>query len=115
MLRLVRDATESFAGGRQPMGDAVLLDVDGLHLVAMTIRTQTKHPDAFEQFGVALRDYATVFVKSAQHFAAGFAPACDRILYVAAPGTAAPDFATLALPRAGRPLWPQVAAPFANG
>ncbi len=114
VLRLVRNASESFAGGRQPMGDAVLLDIDGLHVVAMSVRTQTKHPDAFEQFGIVLRDYSTVFVKSAQHFAAGFAPACDRILYVAAPGTAAPDFVHLALPRAGRPLWPQVADPFAK-
>lgn len=54
-----------------------------------------------------------VVVKSAQHFAAGFAPACDPIASVAAPGTASPDFAALRLPKAGRPLWPQVADPFA--
>ncbi len=113
VLGLRRDAGQTFAGGRQPMGDAVLLAIGDVHVAVNATRTQTFHPDAFEQFGVALRDYAAVVVKSAQHFAAGFAPASDRILYVAAPGTASPDFATLTLPRAGRPLWPQVADPFA--
>ena len=113
VLRTLRGAGQTFAGGRQPMGDAVLLAVGGMHVAVNAVRTQTFHPDAFEQFGVALRDYAAVVVKSAQHFAAGFGPACDRILYVAAPGTASPDFAALRLPKAGRPLWPQVADPFA--
>ena len=113
VLRVRRDAGQTSAGGRQPMGDAVLLAVGGLHVAVNAVRTQTFHPDAFEQFGVALRDYAAVVVKSAQHFAAGFGPASDRILHVAAPGTASPDFAALRLPRAGRPLWPQVADPFA--
>ena len=113
VLRLRHDAGQTFAGGRQPMGDAVLLAVGGLHVAVNATRTQTFHPDAFEQFGITLRDYAAVVVKSAQHFAAGFGPASDRILYVAAPGTASPDFAALRLPKAGRPLWPQVADPFA--
>ena len=115
VLRVIREAGQSFAGGRQPMGDAVLLAIDGLHVVVNAVRTQTFHPDAFTQFGIALRDYRTVFVKSAQHFHAGFAPAADRVVYVAAPGIASPAFEHLALRRAGRPLWPQVANPWADG
>lgn len=114
VVAIRRNASQTFAGGPQPMGDAVLLAIGDLHVAVNAVRTQTFHPDAFEQFGITLRDYATVVVKSAQHFAAGFGPAADRTLYVAAPGTASPDFTTLSLPRAGRPLWPQVADPFAT-
>ena len=41
-----------------------------------------------------------------------FAPRADRILHVAVPGSANPDFARLRLPKAARPLWPIVADPF---
>jgi hypothetical protein len=37
----------------------------------------------------------------------------DRIIYAVAEGTSSPDFRTLLLPHAGRPLWPQVADPWA--
>ncbi|HEY0208942.1 M81 family metallopeptidase [Acerihabitans sp.] len=115
VLRVVENATVTFGAGRQPMGDAALLDVDGLHIVINSIRTQVFHPDAYTQFGIRLADYRAVVVKSAQHFYAGFAPVADRVIYVAAPGTVSPDFTSLALPRAGRPLWPQVSDPFSAG
>jgi microcystin degradation protein MlrC len=110
--RIVEGAHQTFGDGRQQMGVAVLLQADGVDLVVNTIRTQTFHPDAFTQLGVELSAYRTVVVKSAQHFHAGFAPLADRILYVAGPGTVSPDFARLPVPRAGRPLWPQVEDPY---
>lgn len=112
VLRIVHDASVSFGAGKMPMGDAVLLDAGGVHLVVNAVRTQTFNPDAFTQFGIDLADYRTVVVKSAQHFHAGFAPVADRIVYALVPGTSSPDFTALPLPRAGRPLWPQVADPF---
>ena len=115
VLRIVENAGVTFGAGRQPMGDAVLLDADGLHIVINAVRTQTFHPDAYTQFGIRLDDYRVVVVKSAQHFYAGFAPVADRVLYVSAPGTVSPDFQHIVLPKAGRPLWPQVADPFAPG
>ncbi|ALN75056.1 M81 family metallopeptidase [Aureimonas sp. AU20] len=113
VLALRRDAFQTFGNGKQAMGDTVLLEADGLHLVLNALRTQTFHPDAYTQFGVALRDYDTVFVKSAQHFNAGFAPEADRVVYVGVEGSASPDFASLHLPSAARPLWPIVDNPFA--
>jgi microcystin degradation protein MlrC len=110
--KIVEEACQTFGNGRQPMGTAVLLQADGIDLVVNTIRTQTFHPDAFTQFGIDLSGYRTVVVKSAQHFHAGFAPLARRILYIAGPGTVSPDFARLPVPRAGRPLWPQVDDPF---
>ena len=115
VLRVLRDARQTFAGGLQPMGDAALIEIGGVHVAINAVRAQTFHPNAFIQFGVDLGAYRAVFVKSAQHFHAGFAPVADRIHFVAAPGVASPDFRGLKLPRAGRPLWPQVADPFAGG
>lgn len=112
VLRLLGEATVSYGGGRQAMGSAVLVEAGGVHIVLNTIRTQTFHPDAYTQFGLDLADYNVVVVKSAQHFHAGFAPVAKRILYVVAPGTVSPDFTTIDVRKAGRPLWPQVPNPF---
>lgn len=113
VLKIVHDAKVTYGDGKMPMGDAVLLDAGGVHIVINTIRTQTFNPDAFTQFGIDVRSYRTVIIKSAQHFHAGFAPIADRIIYSVAPGTSSPDFKSMSLPRSGRPLWPQVAEPFA--
>ena len=113
VIGIQADAVQTYGNGKQPMGDCVMVEAGGLHIVLNALRTQVFQPSAFEQFGVSLTDYATVFVKSAQHFNAGFAPRADRILHVAVTGSANPDFAALVLPRAGRPLWPIVADPFA--
>jgi microcystin degradation protein MlrC len=112
VLKIIHDAKVTYGDGKMPMGDAVLLDAGGVHIVINTIRTQTFNPDAFTQFGIELRDYRTVVLKSAQHFHAGFAPVADRIIYAVAEGTSSPDFRALPLPRAGRPLWPQVEDPW---
>lgn len=112
VLGIRPDAVQTYGNGKQPMGDCVMVEAGGLHIVLNALRTQVFQPSVFEQFGVALGDYATVFVKSAQHFNAGFAPRADRILHVAVPGSANPDFARLHLPKASRPLWPIVADPF---
>jgi microcystin degradation protein MlrC len=112
VLGIVPEAVQTYGNGKQPMGDCVMVEAGGLHIVLNALRTQVFQPSVFEQFGVRLTDYATVFVKSAQHFNAGFAPRADRILHVAVPGSANPDFAALHLPRTARPLWPIVADPF---
>ncbi|MGO4560270.1 M81 family metallopeptidase [Mesorhizobium sp. 2RAF21] len=113
VLRCLESATVTFAAGRQRMGASVLVEASGIHIVVNKLRTQAFHPDAFTQFGVDLDDYRVVAVKSAQHFHSGFAPVADRIFYVGAPGSASTDFVNIKLPRAGRPLWPQVENPYA--
>jgi microcystin degradation protein MlrC len=106
------DCKVPFGGGFWPMGTTVWFDAGEGQLVLTATRTQTFHSDAFAQLGIDLPRYRVVVVKSAQHFHAGFAHLTSDILYVATEGTVAPDFATLPLPRAGRPLWPHVADPF---
>ena len=112
--RILEEAAVSFGVGRQTMGAAALVSANGLHIVVNSVRTQVFHPDLFTQFGVSLGDFNAVVVKSAQHFHAAFAPLAARVLYAVAAGTVSPDFAHLPLPRAGRPLAPQVDDPFAT-
>ena len=107
----LHQVTKTYGNGKQPMGDCVMVEAGGLHIVLNALRTQVFQPSVFEQFGVGLSDYATVFVKSAQHFNAGFAPRADRILHVAVPGSANPDFASLRLPKASRPPLGQQSEP----
>lgn len=111
---LAPDAAITYGNGRQPLGDAALVSAEGIDIALNALRTQTFHPDGFAALGADVRNYRSVFVKSAQHFSAGFAPVADRIRYVSAGGAADPDFEKIRLPRAGRPLWPLVEDPFAG-
>jgi microcystin degradation protein MlrC len=111
VIALKRDVSQTFGNGKQAMGDSALIEVDGVHIMLNSLRTQMFHPDAFVALGCDLTLYDTIVVKSAQHFAAGFAPVAARIAYVAAPGTASPDLSTLVLPDVNRALWPAVEQP----
>ena len=75
------------------------------------IRTQTFHPDAFEQFGIDLAQKKIVVVKSTQHFYAGFAPIAESVLYVAAPGAIPMNFSEIPFKKFTDPYWPKVADP----
>jgi microcystin degradation protein MlrC len=108
------DATITYGNGKQPLGDAALVSAGGIDIALNALRTQTFHPDGFAGLGADIGAYRSVFVKSAQHFSAGFAPVADRIRYVSAGGAADPDFEKIVLLRAGRPLWPLVDDPFAG-
>lgn len=112
--RIVEDAGQTFSTNRASMGPSVWLTAGDVDLVLITTRTQTFHPDAFEQFGIRLADYPIVAVKSTQHFYAGFAPVAAEILYVAAPGAIYPDFAQIPYRKLKTPYWPRVEDPFAG-
>ncbi len=114
VMRIVRDAHQTFAGGRAGMGDSVWLRAlrhPELDLVINSLRTQTFHPDAFTQFGIDLGAKQVVVVKSTQHFYAGFAPVAAQVLYVAGPGAMNMRFETLDYRKFSDPYWPRVAAP----
>ena len=110
--RIIEDARQSFGSSKAGMGDAVWVSADNdLDLILNSIRTQTFHPDAFEQFGIDLAAKQLVVVKSTQHFYAGFAPVAREILYVAAPGAIPMDFAGIEFEKFAQPYWPRVADP----
>ena len=94
------------------MGDVVWLRAAGIDLVINSKRTQTFHPQAFEQLGIDLNAARLVVVKSTQHFHAGFAPVAAEIIYVGGPGATAPAFAEIPLSKLDGPFWPKDADPF---
>ena len=123
-VRAVRDGIrQHFGPSLAPIGEAVWVSArairDGeafgpaVELVLNDDRTQTFHPEAFEQLGLTLGDKRIVVVKSSQHFHAGFAPIAAEVLYVTTPGAIAPDFAKIPYTKKKDPYWPRVEDPFA--
>ena len=112
--RIVTGAAQTFGAARNRIGDAVWVRAEGgLDLVLNTVRTQVFHPDAFAAVGLDPAAKRIVVVKSTQHFHAGFAPIAKEIVYVAAPGAIAPDFAAIPYTKRETPYWPRVDDPWA--
>lgn len=112
--RIATGADQTFGSSRNRIGDAVWVRAEGgLDLVLNTVRTQVFHPDAFSAVGLDPAARKMVVVKSTQHFHAGFAPIAREILYVAAPGAIAPDFAAIPYTKLTKPYWPRVDDPWA--
>lgn len=113
VMRILDDAAQPALTGVAPMGTSVWLRMAGeIDLVVNTIRQQTFHPQAFEQFGIRLAQKKLVVVKSTQHFHAGFAPIAAGILYMDGPGAMRADFAQIPFRKLQGPYWPRVENPF---
>jgi microcystin degradation protein MlrC len=110
--KIVSNAEQSFGQAKQTMGCGVWVSAaNNLDIFLNSIRTQTFHPDAFEQFGLKLSDKKIVVVKSTQHFYAGFAPIAESVLYVSAPGSINMNFSEIGFKKFTDPYWPKVADP----
>lgn len=71
-----------------PIGDAVALDCDGVHVIVGSRRSQCFTPKIFRDFGVPELD---IYIpKSTLHFQAGFAPMAGEIICMGAPGALTP-------------------------
>jgi len=109
------DQSAAAIGGRAPLGTCVWLEAaNNVHILLASIRGQLFAPDAFTGIGVNLADKKLVVVKSAIHFHAEFAPIAAEVLYVAAPGAIAPDFAAIDYQVRKLDYWPRVANPHAH-
>lgn len=80
---------------RSLMGDSVWLQIEGIDVVVMSVRTQTFSPDAFTGLGIELASKKIIAVKSSWHFQAHFAPIADELIAVATPGALQMDFAAI--------------------
>ena len=110
--KIVSNAEQSFGRAKQTMGCGVWVSAaNNLDIFLNSIRTQTFHPDAFEQFGLKISDKKIVVVKSTQHFYAGFAPIAESVLYVSAPGSINMNFSEIGFKKFTDPYWPKVADP----
>ncbi len=105
--------TQRFGELPVPLGETVWLESDGIDIVVNDSRTQTFHPEAFEQLGIDLASRRIVCVKSSNHYQAGFNPIAAHVIPIATPGAITPDFANIPYRNRARTYWPAVEDPFA--
>jgi len=94
------------SGTRIALGDCALVDADGILIALVSLRTQAYHTDLFTQLGCDLTAQRLIVVKSAHHFHAQYAPLARAVVYVAAPGSASPDWRSLPYRKIRLPKWP---------
>lgn len=115
VLKIAPDALQYFGpeDNRQdvPLGDSVGITADGIDIVLISTRTQTFSPHVFTNVGIDPSKRHLLIIKSTQHFYAGFAPIAAEVRYISAPGSVAPDFASIPFQNVARDLWPIVADP----
>jgi microcystin degradation protein MlrC len=109
---IARDAVQHLGSAAMSMGDCVWLESDGLHILVNTRRTQTFHPEAFENTGMDLGAMKYIVVKSSQHFYDGFAPIAAEVIHLATPGAITPDFTIIPFTKRDDSYWPKTENPF---
>jgi microcystin degradation protein MlrC len=90
-----RHTQQDLGPARCPMGDSVWLEIGGIDVIVMSVRTQIFSPDAFTGLGIDLASKRVIAVKSSWHFQANFAPLADALMPVATPGALQMDFAAI--------------------
>jgi microcystin degradation protein MlrC len=97
-----------YAGRRMNLGPSALLDVGGIAVVVISLRTQCADPMFFEMMGVDIAAARTVVVKSRGHFRAGFDEffASDQVIEVDAPGLTSPILSRFEWKHLPRPIFP---------
>ena len=97
-----------YAGRRMNLGASVLLDLGGIQVVVISIRTQCADPIFLEMMGLNIAAARAVVVKSRGHFRAGFdeffSPA--QVIEVDAPGLTSPVLTRFDFKNLPRPVFP---------
>ncbi|WP_343079590.1 M81 family metallopeptidase [Ostreiculturibacter nitratireducens] len=97
-----------YARRRMNLGRSVLLDLGGIKVVVISIRTQCADPIFFEMMGLDIGEARAVVVKSRGHFRAGFDEyfAHDQVIEVDAPGLTSPILTRFDFRNFPRPVFP---------
>ena len=106
VVKLVRNATQTFAGTTVSMGDCAAVRIGGVDVVLISNRTQGFGPDLFGNCGIDPATRRILVVKSTNHFHAGFAPIAADVLYVDSQGPIPRDMRKVPYTRIRRPIWP---------
>lgn len=97
-----------YAGRRMNLGASALLDLGGIQVVVISIRTQCADPIFLEMMGLNIAAARAVVVKSRGHFRAGFdeffPPA--QVIEVDAPGLTSPVLTRFDFKSLPRPVFP---------
>jgi len=97
-----------YAGRRMNLGPTALLDLDGIRVVVISIRTQCADPVFLEMMGLNIGAARAVVVKSRGHFRAGFDEffAPEQVIEVDAPGLTSPILSRFDFRYMPRPVFP---------
>ena len=96
----------ALAGSSAPLGDCALIEIAGVQVVLITLRSQAMGTDLFTQLGCDLAACRIVVVKSSQHFYASYSKVARHVIYVDAPGSVTGDLDSLPYRKVRRPKWP---------
>lgn len=86
VIKLKRDAVQSFGASVVPLGDCAVVRVEGIDVVLNSNRAQAFSPDLFSNLGIDPRSRQVLVVKSTNHFHGAFASVAAEILYAAVDG-----------------------------
>ncbi|MBN9307950.1 M81 family metallopeptidase [Devosia sp.] len=97
-----------YSGRRLNLGTTVLLDLGGVQVVVVSIRTQCADPVFLEMMGIDIAKARSVIVKSRGHFRAGFDEffRADQVIEVDAPGLSSPVLSRFDFKHLPRPVFP---------
>ena len=97
-----------YAGRRLNLGTTALLDLGGVLVVVISIRTQCADPVFFEMMGIDIGRARSVTVKSRGHFRAGFDEffGPEQVIEVDAPGLSSPVLSVFLFRHLPRPVFP---------
>ena len=97
-----------YAGRRMNLGPSALLDIGGIQVVVVSIRTQCADPVFLEMMGLDIGAARAVVVKSRGHFRAGFNEffGPDQVIEVDAPGLTSPILSRFDFKSLPRPVFP---------
>lgn len=111
VLKLVRNAEQSFGDSRVPLGDAAAIRIGGVEIVLNSVRSQAFSPDLFSNLGIDPAARKILIVKSTNHFRGAFAAIAGEILYASIDGLYPNNPLTNGYNNLSRPVWPIVENP----
>ncbi|MEM7303179.1 MAG: M81 family metallopeptidase [Pseudomonadota bacterium] len=94
------------------VGTGVWLDVDGVHLVVSSIRTQNFSPSVYTDLGIDIEAMRVLIPKSTNHFYQNFARISPQVIHVRTPGTVTPDMTIIPYTKRDDRYWPKTENPF---
>lgn len=108
---LQRNAVQHFDPSVVPIGDVAWIEIDGIHIVLNSLRTQVFSPDVFINLGIDPAIIKILCVKSTNHFYSAFAPLASEILYASVEGPYPNNPRTTLYKNLQRDVWPRVEHP----
>ena len=111
VVRVMRDAVQSFGESIVPLGDAVWIKVDGIDVILNSVRSQVFNPDVFSNFGIDPTAKQVLVVKSTNHFHDAFSRIATDIVYAAVTGPYPSDPMTNNYQNLTRQIWPRAEDP----